>query len=327
VWTTTPWTLPSNHYVAVGARILYIKVVDPDDENKRLILALDAKEEIEKKLKKELVEDGPPFDGVQLCHKRYRPPFYAYFSDLKDSSGELAYIENETLAIRKYCVDYFVSSRTVGDMSHVQSSRIVEDRIQEWATHNKKRLLGWIVVPADFVTTDSGSGMVHIAPAFGEDDYGILQRERDLFGSRYEGPALLNAVAPDGKFTDEGPEYCRGRWVKDCDKDIIRDLKARGLLFHQEQYLHDYPFCWRAEEDPLIQYPRESWFIRTTEYKDQMLANNAKINWQPEHIRDGRFGKFLESNVDWALSRERYWGTPLPIWVCSETGKMEAVGS
>jgi isoleucyl-tRNA synthetase len=115
--------------------------------------------------------------------------------------------------------------------------------------------------------------------------------------------------------------------VKDCDKDIIRDLKTRGLLFHQEQYLHDYPFCWRAEEDPLIQYPRESWFIRTTEFKDQMLANNAKINWLPEHIRDGRFGKFLESNVDWALSRERYWGTPLPIWVCSETGQMEAVGS
>ena len=88
------------------------------------------------------------------------------------------------------------------------------------------------------------------------------------------------------------------------------------MLFHQEQYVHDYPFCWRAEEDPLIQYPRESWFIRTTEFKDEMLANNAKINWLPEHIKDGRFGKFLESNVDWALSRERYWGTPLPIWKC-----------
>ena len=83
-------------------------------------------------------------------------------------------------------------------------------------------------------------------------------------------------MRPDGKFTDEAPEYCRGRWVKDCDKDIIRDLKQRGLLFHQEQYVHDYPFCWRAEEDPLIQYPRESWFIRTTEFKDEMLANNAQ---------------------------------------------------
>ena len=104
-------------------------------------------------------------------------------------------------------------------------------------------------------------------------------------------------------------------------------MKQRGLLFHQEQYVHDYPFCWRAEEDPLIQYPRQSWFIRTTQFKDAMLENNAKINWLPEHIKDGRFGNFLESNVDWALSRERYWGTPLPIWMCSETGKMEAIGS
>ena len=104
-------------------------------------------------------------------------------------------------------------------------------------------------------------------------------------------------------------------------------MKGRGLLFHQEQYLHDYPFCWRAEEDPLIQYPRRSWFIRTTQFKDQMLANNSRINWLPEHIRDGRFGNFLETNVDWALSRERYWGTPLPIWVCEKTGYTEAVAS
>ena len=127
---------------------------------------------------------------------------------------------------------------------------------------------------------------------------------------------------PDGKFTDEGPEYCRGRWVKDCDKDIIRDLKQRGLLFHQEQYLHDYPFCWRAEEDPLIQYPRESWFIRTTAVQGRRCwPTTPQINWLPEHIKDGRFGNFLESNVDWALSRERYWGTPLPIWVCEQTGQ------
>ena len=122
-------------------------------------------------------------------------------------------------------------------------------------------------------------------------------------------------------------DYCRGRWVKECDKDITRDLKSRGLLYHQEQYIHDYPFCWRADEDPLIQYPRRSWFIKTTQFKDAMLANNEQINWLPEHIKHGRFGNFLESNVDWALSRERYWGTPLPIWVCQQTGKMEAIGS
>ncbi len=104
-------------------------------------------------------------------------------------------------------------------------------------------------------------------------------------------------------------------------------VKEAGKLYHQEQYQHEYPFCWRAEEDPLIQYPRESWFIRTTNFKDQMLANNQQINWLPTHIKDGRFGNFLESNVDWALSRERYWGTPLPIWVCDKSGKCEAIAS
>ncbi len=183
----------------------------------------------------------------------------------------------------------------------------------------------WRVIAADFVTTDTGTGIVHQAPAFGEVDFDVLMKERDRFQER-QGPHLFNPVAPDGTFTAEAPDY-QGRWVKDCDRDIIRDLKRRGLLFHQEQYLHDYPFCWRADEDPLIQYPRKSWFIRTTKFRDEMLANNRLIHWLPEHIRDGRFGNFLESNVDWALSRERYWGTPLPIWVCDATGYMEAVAS
>ena len=183
----------------------------------------------------------------------------------------------------------------------------------------------WRVIAADFVTTDTGTGIVHQAPAFGEVDFDVLMKERTRFQER-QGPHLFNPVAPDGTFTTEAPDY-QGRWVKDCDRDIIRDLKRRGLLFHQEQYLHDYPFCWRAEEDPLIQYPRKSWFIRTTKFRDEMLANNRLIHWLPEHIRDGRFGNFLESNVDWALSRERYWGTPLPIWVCEATGYMEAIGS
>ena len=142
---------------------------------------------------------------------------------------------------------------------------------------------------------------------------GVLSRRARIRDG--EGTDLICAVGPDGKFTEALPEYA-GQWVKDADKPITRGLRERGLLFHQEQYSHDYPFCWRAEDDPLIQYPRRSWFIRTTQFKDRMLANNRNIRWMPEHIRDGRFGNFLESNVDWALSRERYWGTPLPIWVC-----------
>ncbi len=183
----------------------------------------------------------------------------------------------------------------------------------------------WRVVAADFVTTDSGTGIVHIAPAFGEVDYTVLVAEQARFADG-AGPTLINAVAPDGTFTDAFP-MGSGRFVKECDRDIARDLRARGLLVHQEQYVHDYPFCWRADNDPLIQYPRQSWFIRTSQFREAMLANNARINWLPEHIKDGRFGNFLETNVDWALSRERYWGTPLPIWVCEQTGKMEAVAS
>jgi isoleucyl-tRNA synthetase len=185
--------------------------------------------------------------------------------------------------------------------------------------------VAWRVVAADFVTTDSGTGIVHIAPAFGEVDYTVLVAEQARFNAG-QGPTLINAVAPDGTFTDAFG-MGSGRFVKDCDRDITRDLRGRGLLVHQEQYVHDYPFCWRADNDPLIQYPRQSWFIRTSQFRDQMLANNAAIDWLPEHIKDGRFGNFLETNVDWALSRERYWGTPLPIWVCEQTGRAEAIRS
>ena len=185
--------------------------------------------------------------------------------------------------------------------------------------------VAWRVVAADFVTTDSGTGIVHIAPAFGEVDYTVLVAEQARFAAG-AGPQLVNCVAPDGTFTDAFP-MGSGRFVKDCDRDITRELRNRGLLFHQEQYVHDYPFCWRADNDPLIQYPRQSWFIRTSQFREQMLANNARIDWLPEHIKDGRFGNFLETNVDWALSRERYWGTPLPIWVCEATGRAEAIPS
>lgn len=185
--------------------------------------------------------------------------------------------------------------------------------------------IAWRVVGADFVTIDSGTGVVHQAPAFGEVDYEVLLAEQARFLDG-QGPPLLCGVAPNGTFTEEVPDFA-GRWVKDTDREIIRKMRDEGTLFHQEQYLHEYPFCWRADEDPLIQYPRKSWFIRTTQFKDRMLENNRRIHWRPEHIRDGRFGNFLETNVDWALSRERYWGTPLPIWVCDETGAMEAVSS
>ncbi|MDG2207431.1 MAG: isoleucine--tRNA ligase [Pirellulales bacterium] len=265
VWTTTPWTLPSNQFAAVHPEIEYAQVRDVAS-GEALILARDLVDPLAEQWKREWVIEAS-CQGDALVGLRYQPPFNCF----SECGGEAS----------------------------------------------------WKVVPAEFVTTESGTGLVHIAPAFGEDDYNILQRERA------EDPQvpLIHCVGPDGKFTDQAPEFVQGRWVKECDKDIVRDLKSRQLLVHQSQYLHDYPFCWRAEEDPLIQYPRESWFIKTTLCKDAMLENNRAIQWLPDHIQEGRMGKFLESNVDWALSRERYWGTPLPIWECSQTGKQEAISS
>jgi isoleucyl-tRNA synthetase len=200
------------------------------------------------------------------------------------------------------------------------------ERRSKLIDETERDYLAWRVVPAEFVSLDAGTGLVHIAPAFGEDDYELLKKQRQRFANLGAIP-LFCPVGPDGKFTSiVGPKLA-GRFVKEADRDIIRQLKENDLLIHQENYRHEYPFCWRAEEDPLIQYARTSWFIRTTAFRDEFVKNNLKINWLPEHIRDGRFGNFLENNVDWALSRERFWGTPLPIWQCEQCGYQEAVAS
>lgn len=312
VWTTTPWTLPSNQFAAVHPNIDYVSA--PDDHGERVVFAAHLLESIAAKSKRHF-KTVKHFKGRQLIGLRYRPPFDCFYKELGDLRGALATTQGGLAARRIY---------------HLQDSRLQNEpdaaRRLDQLMSMTDEFVYWRVIPAGFVTVESGTGIVHQAPAFGEVDFDVLQQQVGLFADA-QGPKLFCPVAPDGKFTDEGPDYCRGRWVKDCDRDIIRDLRSRGLLYHQEQYLHDYPFCWRAEEDPLIQYPRRSWFIRTSRFKEEMLRNNAQINWLPEHIREGRFGNFLETNVDWALSRERYWGTPLPIWVCQQTGRMEAVGS
>jgi isoleucyl-tRNA synthetase len=279
VWTTTPWTLPSNQFAAVHPELDYSTVVD-GETGEKLIMASALVEVIAGKVKREFTVEST-CKGTDLIGVRYQPPFDYYHKTLGDVTGNLK----------------------SGGEQHV----------------------AWRVVSADFVTTDSGSGAVHQAPAFGEVDYEVLRDEMARFVDG-EGPELICAVAPNGTFTDVAPEY-EGRWVKECDKDLSRELKGRDVLYHQEQYIHEYPFCWRADQDPLIQYPRRGWFIRTSDFREDFLANNAKINWLPGHIQDGRFGNFLASNVDWALSRERFWGTPLPIWVCEETAKQEAIDS
>ena len=257
VWTTTPWTLPSNMYAAVPSRDeTTFQIVDAGE---RYLLVADQLVE-QFVAKTQTKPTGLSISTALLEKNRYRPPF-----------------------------DLFAAE-----------ARGFEDVI-------------FTVIREDFVTLDAGTGVVHIAPAFGEDDH---QAHRRLLREHPNLP-LLCAVKPDGTFIERFERYA-GRWVKDCDKEIQHDLRDARALIHAESYRHEYPFCWRADSDPLIQYARPAWYIRTTEVIDRAIANSRTIRWLPEHIKEGRFGDFLAHNVDWALSRERWWGTPLNVWVCDQ---------
>ena len=206
--------------------------------------------------------------------------------------------------------DYEIISEHKGS----ELAGISYDQLFDYVSVDRK---GFYVVEAAFVSTGDGSGIVHMAPAFGADDYEISKQ--------YDLP-FLQPVTRGGKFTDEVSDFA-GVFVKDADKDIIFKLKQNGNLYKKETITHTYPFSWRFDDVPVIYYARESWFIKTTSIADKMVELNKTINWHPPEVGSGRFGNWLEDNKDWALSRDRFWATPLPIWVSEDGNDQFAVGS
>jgi len=180
------------------------------------------------------------------------------------------------------------------------------------------------ILSADFVTIDEGTGLVHIAPAFGQEDMELIKAQNAKLKEQNNEFPILLTVNDEGKFKSEVKKW-KGKFVKKADPLIIKHLQETGCLFAEEQYEHDYPFCWRCNT-PLLYYAKKSWFIKTTAIKELMIKNNKEINWMPDHIKEGRFGEWLNGLRDWALSRERYWGTPLPVWKCEKCKHQEVIG-
>jgi len=282
-WTTTPWTLPGNTALAVALDADYA-LLEVGDEY--LILA-DVLREKEGLGDYKVVEMLKGSDLATITGVKYEPLYNPHQFGVERRRREF-----------------------INEAGVLGSPQL---KLQELGEGEK---LTYKVIAADFVSMEEGTGIVHVAPAFGEVDFKAGEDNGLDFVRDY---VDLQGII-------QGTYPFAGKFVKDADPLILEDLKSRGLLYRSERITHTYPFCWRCES-PLLYYAKGAWYIKTTAIKDRLIRGNDEINWYPEYIKYGRFGDWLENNVDWAISRERYWGTPLNIWRCESCGNLECVGS